>query len=228
VSRSAVVAFEPAAAAVVALDRRTAVDAMADALRTRILDGDLAAGERLVEQDLCASYDVARHTARAALRALQAEGLVAVEPHRGARVRRLDADAVRGLYELRGALEVEAARLALERHGGRLPSTVHDALRALLAVCRKRRPAWSEVTEAHDALHRALVEAGGSDRIAAAHAALEGEVRLFLVQLRPAWTLDRMAEGHEKLVADLERDGPDALREHLRESAEAVLAMADG
>ena len=73
--------------AVAPLDRRSTVDVLVDALRTRILDGDLAAGERLVEQDLTRAYDVARHTVRAALRALQAQGLVTVEPHRGARVR---------------------------------------------------------------------------------------------------------------------------------------------
>ena len=211
--------------AVVPLERRTAVDALAAALRTRILDGDLEAGGRLVEQELCAAYDVARHTARAALRALHAEGLVVVEAHRGARVARLDAGGVRGLYELRTALEVEAARLALERHDGRLPAAVHDALGRLTDVCGQRRPAWSDVAQAHDGLHRALVDAGGSARITAAHRALDGETRLFLVQLRPAWTLDRMAEGHRALVERLERDGPDALRAHLGESAEAVLAQ---
>jgi DNA-binding GntR family transcriptional regulator len=227
VSRRAVVEFEAPGAPVVPLARRTAVEALAEALRTRILDGDLAGGERLVEQDLCASYDVARHTARAALRSLQAEGLVVIEPHRGARVARLDAAGVRGLYELRTALEVEAVRLALERNGGRLPQAVHDELARFVAVCNRRRPAWSDVTRAHDALHRQLVEAGGSARIAAAHAALAGEMRVFLVQLRPAWSLDRMAAGHEALIAGLEDRGPDALRDHLREAADAVLALVD-
>lgn len=224
-SRRAVVAFEPVSAPVVALDRRTAVDALAEALRRRILDGELEGGARLVEQELCATYDVARHTARAALRALQAEGLVVIEPHRGARVKRLGGDDVRGLYELRTALEVEAARLALARHGGRLPQTVHDAVAHLVAVCDRPQPTWSDVTRGHDDVHRALVEAAGSARIAAAHAALEGEMRVFIVQLRPAWTLDRMADGHQQLLADLERHGPDALRSHLSESAEAVLAL---
>jgi DNA-binding GntR family transcriptional regulator len=225
VSARAVIPFEPRVSAITPLTRTTAVDELAAALRTRILDGDLTGGARLVEQELCAVYDVARHTARAALRALQAEGLVVVEAHRGARVARLDADAVRGLYELRAALEVEAARLALERHEGRLPEPVHDALAQLVSVCSQRRPGWSEVAFAHDGLHRALVEASGSTRIAAAHAALEGEMRLFLVQLRPAWTLDRLADGHTALVAGLEQRGPEALREHLREAADAVLAL---
>ena len=212
---------------VVALERRSTVDALADALRTRILDGDLAGGERLREQELSASYDVARHTVRSALQALAAEGLVVAEAHRGARVAALGRAAIQGLYELRVALEVEAARLALERHDGRLPRDVHAAVRRLSAVCAKRRPAWSDVVDAHDAVHTAFMHAAGSARIAAAHDALAGETRLFLVQLKPSWTLERMAADHERLLSDLEREGPDVLRAHLAESAAAVLALAE-
>jgi DNA-binding GntR family transcriptional regulator len=209
---------------IVPLERRSAVDELAGALRRRILDGAIAAGERLREQELTDAYRVARHTVRAALRALAAEGLVVLEPHRGARVAELGAADVEGLYELRTALEVEAARLALLRHAGRLPAAVHDAVRRLSSVCRRRSPEWSAVVDAHDALHAALVAAADSPRIAAAHAALEGETRLFIVQLRPSWTLERMAADHERLVEDLETKGADVLRAHLRESADAVLA----
>jgi DNA-binding GntR family transcriptional regulator len=212
---------------VVPLERRTTVDVLVDALRTRILAGDLAGGERLVEQELTRTYDVARHTARAALRALQAEGLVTVEAHRGARVASLDADAVRGLYELRAALEVEAARLALLRHDGRLPGAVHQAVTKLARVCDRARPRWSAVVDAHDAVHAALVAASESPRIVAAHRALNGEMRLFLIQLRPAWTLRRMAADHERLVRELEQRGAEALRDHLRESTAAVLSLLE-
>ena len=213
--------------AVTPLDRVSAVDELAAAVRTRVLDGEMPAGARLPEAELCATYLVARHTARAALRALAAEGLVVIEPHRGARVAALDAEQVRGLYELRTALEVEAARLALERAGGRLPATVEQAVRRLAGVCRRRRPAWSAVVDAHEGVHAALVAASQSPRIIAAHAALAGETRLFLVQMRPAWTLERMAGDHERLVGDLEARGPDVLRPHLRESADAVLAAIE-
>ena len=212
---------------VVPLERRTTVDVLVDALRTRILDGDLAGGERLVEQDLSRTYEVARHTVRAALRALHAEGLVVVEAHRGARVASLDAPAVRGLYELRAALEIEAARLALERHDGRLPPPVHDAVRRFARLCRGNGPGWSEVVDAHEEVHATLVAASESPRIVAAHRALAGEMRLFLVQLKPAWTLRRLAQDHERLIEDLEARGPEALRDHLRESTAAVLALLD-
>ena len=203
----------------------TAVEKVTAALRQEILDGALPAGARLVEQELCARHGVARHSLRAALRALAAEGLVRVETNRGARVARLSADEITWLYELRAALEIEAARLALERHGGRLPAGVHRALAALENACAAE--SWSAISAAHGALHGAIVAAGGSPRIEAAHAALDGELRLFMVQLEPLWTPERMSADHAALVQKLERAGPAVLREHLREAAAALVA-ADG
>jgi len=201
------------------------VETVVAALRHEILEGERPGGQRLVEHELTARYGVARHTLRAALRALQAEGLVRIEPNRGARVTRLTAEEIVQLYELRTALEVEAARLALERHRGRLPAPVHDALAVLQDACSKG--AWAPINEAHAALHGAIVAAAESPRIYAAHAALNGELQLFLAQLEPLWSAERMAADHVALVRGLERDGPTVLREHLGEAAAALVAAED-
>jgi DNA-binding GntR family transcriptional regulator len=205
------------------LHRPSTVDALADALRGEILDGALPAGSRLRERELCASYGVARHSLRAALRSLAADGLVRIEPHRGARVAQLSADDVRWLYELRAALELEAAHLALERNGGRLPPPVHEALARLQAACAGDDPPWSAINEAHADLHSAIVAAARSPRIEAAHAALSGEMRLFLLALRSHIPPARLAADHAALVRGLERDGPPALREHLRAAAATLV-----
>ena len=207
------------------LHRMSTVDALADALRREILDGELPAGAWLRERELCEAYGVARHSLRAALRQLAADGLVRIEPHRGARVAQLTPDDVRALYELRAALEIEAAHLALERNGGRLPAEVHEALARLQAACGGEDPAWSAINEAHAELHGAIVAAARSPRIAAAHAALSGEMRLFLLALRPHLPAGRLAAEHAALVRDLERHGPAVMREHLRAAA-ATLADA--
>jgi len=205
------------------LRRPSTVDLLAAELRREILDGSLEAGARLRERELCEGYAVARHTLRAALRALAAEGLVEIEPHRGARVVRLEREDITALYELRAALEIEAAHLALERHGGRLPQPVHAALGSLVAACAGGA-AWSEVNDAHAALHAEIVAASDSPRIVAAHAALNAELLLFLVQLRPHLPLGELADDHVALVEGLERDGPEILRDHLRRSAETLSA----
>jgi DNA-binding GntR family transcriptional regulator len=204
------------------LERVSTVDALANALRRRILDGDLATGERLVERELTERYGVARHSLRAALRALAGEGLITIEPNRGARVARLAPEDIGALFELRTALELEAARLALERNGGRLPKPVHDAVRLMAAVCAQPDPPWSAVVDAHDRVHGAIVAAARSPRLERAYAALAGEMRLFVLQLRPAWSLDRMAEHHERLLADLEAQGPEPLRAHLADGLASV------
>src|ERR671915_2360784 len=94
------------------------VDALAESLRSRILAGELKPGTPLREEALSSEYDVARHSLRSALRSLQGEGIVEIEPNRGARVKSLSSDDVRSLSELRIALEVEAARMAMSRGGG--------------------------------------------------------------------------------------------------------------
>ena len=66
--------------------------------------------------------------------------------------------------------------------------------------------------------------ASESPRIVAAHAALSGEMLLFLLQLQPHLPADRLAADHVALVAGLEREGPAVLRAHLREAAETLVA----
>jgi DNA-binding GntR family transcriptional regulator len=209
-----------------ALRRTTAVDALADALRARILDGELAPGAPLREQHLSAEYEVARHTVRAALRALAGEGLVRIEVHRGARVSELSRADVEALGEMRIALEVEAARLALHRGAGRLPDAVHDAQTTLAEAARA--PGFARMTEAHEALHHAIVRAADSPRIEAAHAALAGELRLFLTRLRPVYDGPALAAEHAALLEDLEHGiGPEALRPHIETSTRTLLAAMD-
>lgn len=204
------------------LHRTSTVDALAQALRQQILDGELPPGAWLRERELCEAYGVARHSLRAALRQLAAEGIVRLEPHRGAHVPQLSADEVRWLYELRAALELEAAHLALERGGGRLPPQVHEALARLEVACAGDDLPWGEVNAAHTALHAAIVSAAGSPRIAAAHESLSGEMHLFLLALRPHVAARELAEDHAALVRGLESDGPEVLRDHLRRSAETL------
>lgn len=201
----------------------TAVDAVAAELRRRILEGQLLPGTRLREVALAGDFDVARHTLRAALRALAAEHLVTVEPHRGARVTALDGDQVRALMELRAALEVGAVTLLAERTGLQpWPDGVERAAEALEVACAAQHPDRAMVDAAHAALHHALVAAAGSDRITAAHAALAAESRVVLLQSRDSLPVARMAQAHRELLARLRAEGPNALRGHLEEGARAA------
>lgn len=95
------------------LDR--AAESICDRLRDDILGGAFAFGSRLKIDDLAARYTTSHMPVREALRRLQGEGLVNVEPNRGARVRPVDIEFVRDIFDLRIALEAMLARRAAER-----------------------------------------------------------------------------------------------------------------
>lgn len=155
------------------------VDAVAGSLRQRVLDGQLPPGTHLGEVQLSETYGIARHGVRAAIHKLVHEGLLVHHAHRGAFVPEFTADAVRDLYVLRRAIELEAVRTICER---RLPIEEVAARVAELA----RLPtdaAWSELV-AHDLeIHEAIVHVVGSARMDRAYRALLGELRLCLAFL---------------------------------------------
>jgi DNA-binding GntR family transcriptional regulator len=86
-----------------------------DTLRQRILSGELANGERLVETKLSEEMGASRIPVREALRALAAEGLVTIEPRRGACVAFYSDEVARDLVEVRATLEGLNAKLAAAR-----------------------------------------------------------------------------------------------------------------
>ena len=93
-------------------------------LRQAILAGDMAPGQRLVEEELAGLLAVTRASLRAALFDLTAEGLVERIPNRGARVRAVTLDEALAITECRMALEglcaAKAAELVTEPQAARL------------------------------------------------------------------------------------------------------------
>jgi DNA-binding GntR family transcriptional regulator len=94
---------------------QSVVERLFERMRTHIIEGRFAPGQRLVEADLTEQFGISRGPLREAVRRLAAEGLVDITHNRGARVKRLDHGEVIALYEVREVMEGLAARLAAER-----------------------------------------------------------------------------------------------------------------
>jgi DNA-binding GntR family transcriptional regulator len=87
---------------------------LAEQLRTEILNGSLRPGMRIVEATWAAKFDVAQASIREAVNILAHAGFVSKASGRSARVIHLSEDDVIHIYQLRGAVEGLAARLAAE------------------------------------------------------------------------------------------------------------------
>jgi DNA-binding GntR family transcriptional regulator len=98
------------------LDHRSLRETVVDALRQLIIDGDLAAGERLVEVRLAERLGVSRNPIREAIRTLESMGLITVIPRRGAYVADLDLKDIRLMQEVRVTLDRWIVQAAAIRH----------------------------------------------------------------------------------------------------------------
>lgn len=83
----------------------TAEAAVTAELRRAIREGVLVPGERLTQIEIANQLGVSRIPLRDALRRLEAESLVEIDGHRGARVTALGPDDISEIYEIRIALE---------------------------------------------------------------------------------------------------------------------------
>lgn len=97
------------------LDIKPLRDQAADAIRDAIIGGALAPGDRIPEQELAEQLGVSRVPIREAIRILEQQGLVQVQPKIGTLVSRLTLEQLYDGLCVRAALEEWAVRQALER-----------------------------------------------------------------------------------------------------------------
>ncbi|MFW5899441.1 MAG: GntR family transcriptional regulator [Jiangellaceae bacterium] len=90
-------------------------DAVYQALRHDILEGRLQPGERLRLDDITQRLEVSHIPVREALKQLEADGYVTIEPYVGTTVAELRADWIHELFELKEALELISGRAACRR-----------------------------------------------------------------------------------------------------------------
>jgi len=168
-----------------------------DVLVTRILDGTYPPEFRFKELTLAREFDVSQGPVREALRELEMLGFVRSEPHRGTYVRNPWQRGMLELYELRGALEEFAARMAtakLSEDTSALQAEV-DAM-AAAAVADDVHA----TVEHSERFHRLIIEASGNQLLETVWSSLSitDHTALTMVTLSP--DLSTIAQSHQPIV----------------------------
>jgi len=143
---------------------RTASTEICDRIRDDIVSGVLPFGSRLTLDQLSSRYATGHMPIREALRQLQGEGLVVQTPNRGARVRAVDVDFVRNIFDLRIAIESMLARRAAERMEPGTVAALEGAERDFEACIEARD--FTGALAANRAFHRIVNEAASNPEAA--------------------------------------------------------------
>jgi DNA-binding GntR family transcriptional regulator len=141
------------------LRRQTIVQA----LLTDIFQGRLRAGAHLVTQDVAERFGVSHTPVREALIALAGIGVIDLLPNRGAVVRRVTAEEVREVCQVRRALECEATRSACGRIDlAQLHALAADLKRMLSDPARSAPRFIAEARAVDSRLHDLIAESCGN------------------------------------------------------------------
>ncbi len=147
-------------------------DEIAFRLEAEILDGAYAPGSHLMQEEICARFGVSRTPVREALRKLQAQNLVDLIPHKGARIREITLSELAEIYAVRAELEGYAAALAapaLPRDQAAALESIQSQLEAVVATLHlpaSQRPAEgfinAQLTRFNDEFHAVIRSIAGN------------------------------------------------------------------
>ncbi|MCR4672550.1 MAG: GntR family transcriptional regulator [Lachnospiraceae bacterium] len=175
-------------------------DVVLNTLRTAILTGELAPGERLMEVTIANKLGVSRTPVREAIRRLETEGLVTMLPRRGAMVSQITEKDLRDVLEVRLALERLAIILACERITDEEVVKLREASSAFERVIKSKRSDISEIVEKDEMFHDILYFATRNDRLTQVLSNLREQMyRYRLEYLKDADYHDRLIEEHKKI-----------------------------
>ena len=197
------------------LDRSTLREKALQALRMAITSGRYRPGDHLGEVELATRLGISRGTLREALRHLEQEGLVRAGQRGMLRVNRLTPREIRGLYEVRAALEGLAVTTIIQSSNREAAvATLRDAL----ARMSDSDADFARRVEADLGFHLLLCQLADNPMLVESWQHLEGRIRVaimshdatqlprIMAHTRHAPIVDAIEKGNETVAVQVVRE----------------------
>ncbi|MFK7853542.1 MAG: GntR family transcriptional regulator [Granulosicoccus sp.] len=196
-----------------ALDRVTSIsrpslhEELTDRIRNMIVEGVLTAGEKVPERALCEKLGVSRTPMRECLKVLAADGLLTLEPNKGARVRAITLEDLEEVFPLMGAFEALAGELACINITEKQVNDLKQSHKTMLAYFHEAdMPGYFKHNQR---IHEIIMEAAGNQTLISMYSSLA--VRVRRARYMANMSTERWQQAvneHEEIVQALDaRDG---------------------
>jgi DNA-binding GntR family transcriptional regulator len=184
------------------VNRESLTEQIKSILIDRIVDGDLAPGDRLKELQIAGEFGTSQAPVREAIRSLQALGYVEHKPHVGALVKSFNKKEIEEAYQIREALEGHCLILAqfeIEQLANRLSSHLKEMHRAV------NNQDVKSFTQADNLFHRSIVEFSGNKNMLEIWKSLKMQLQVFATIVEVSMPLEELYVLHPPIVEALER-----------------------
>lgn len=202
-----------------------------DELRGAILRGEYVPRQRLIESELIERYGTSRFVLRKALTRLATEGMIELQPNRGARVREISADEAIEITEIRRAVEsLVAARAAQRITDAEIAELKALGVAMAEAVANLDMLGYSELNaKLHSAVRRIADHKTATRMIDQLHGQMvRHQFRLSLVPGRPSVSLPEHQAIIDAVCARDPERAEQAMRTHLDSVLKMIVAVTSG
>lgn len=153
--------------------RQTLREQVTQAIRMKLLTGELEPGTRIVEQDIAQELGVSRGPVREALRQIEQEGLLEYTSHVGCSVKEFTAQDVYEVYLLRANLEILAVKMCNGEFAPETIAEMEQIVRDMAAIQDVER--FDEIIENDNRFHGCIVKAANFKRLYTLWDSMAGE-----------------------------------------------------
>jgi DNA-binding GntR family transcriptional regulator len=213
------------------LKRATLAEQAYEELRSQIVSGRLAAGQRLLADQLAGEMMISQTPVKEAIAMLARDGLVEGASRRASVVRRFSPEAIREIFEARMLVELDA--LARGMAEGRATPEFVARLRAIFdahmaEVAKQNSDALADAIRLDREFHELIVQLGANDTIASWHRVIQRQTQTIRNFTLKSYTLERTRREHSAIVEALAKGEAEqavaALRAHLLASRDAMMS----
>jgi DNA-binding GntR family transcriptional regulator len=197
-----------------------------ESLKQAIINGDYKPGSRLVIDQLAIELGVSQIPIREAVRQLEADGFVTIEPHSGATITEISASLIYEIFGLLESIEVTCGRIAAQSMTEEELNKLEDIINGMDGFIDS--PAEWSIENRH--LHIFICECAQSTLMKKImHKTFDHWDRLRRHYLRDVFgkRIDKAQEEHKQLISALRTHDPNKVeqvaREHNRRALESYL-----
>ena len=198
---------------------------IADRLREMIQEGELAPGSRIMEKELCESFEISKTPLREALKVLVAEGLITHRQHLGYHISQIDIDEIGSIFDVLHGLEELAGRQLCTRIEEEALAAIERKHQAMAVHhANGKRIAYFRLNQE---IHQMIVDAARNPVLSSIYASLMAKIhRARGVANAESLRWQESLLEHEQIMIALRASAaglPQVLREHSEHTAAEVM-----
>ena len=206
--------------------RPTLRDRAVQQIKRAILSGKLKSGSRLIEQELSEKMGMSRFPVREAFASLECEGLVTIEPYKGAFISIPDSTEIVETYEIRELLEAHALSLAMRGDVAGIAARLSAIISAMDAATE---PSREDFLRNDFEFHETLCKLTGNSVLSRTWLTLSTKIQILLNEELHVESMSQMCRNHQRLCTLIASGDVAAasgeLRAHLQRGKASLLSL---